>query len=63
MPLWDMLYADGAGVVSQSPEQLRKMMGVIVVMCAAFGLIVSETKMRSCVYAGRGYPTAPPHSA
>ena len=27
-PLWGMLYADGAGVVLQSPEQLRKMMGV-----------------------------------
>ena len=39
-----MLYADDAGVVSQSPEQLRKMMGVIVVVCAAFGLIVSEAK-------------------
>ena len=39
-----MLYADDAGVVSQSPEQLRKMMGVIVVACAAFGLTVSETK-------------------
>ena len=37
-----MLYADDAGVVSQSPEQLRKMMGVIVVVCAAFSLTVSE---------------------
>ena len=40
-PLWDMLYADDAGVVSQSPEQLRKMMGVIVVVCAVFGLTIS----------------------
>ena len=39
---WGMLYADNAGVMSQSPEQLRKMMGVIVVVCAAFGLTVSE---------------------
>ena len=39
-----MLYADDAGVVSQSPEQLRKMMGVIVVVCAAFGLTVSEAR-------------------
>ena len=31
-PLWGMLYADDAGVVSQSSEQLRKMMGVIVVV-------------------------------
>ena len=41
-PLWGMLYSGNAGVVSQSPEQLRNMMGVIVVMCAAFGLTVSE---------------------
>ena len=43
-PLWGMLYADGVGVVSKSPEQLKKMMGVIVVVCAAFGLTVSEAK-------------------
>ena len=43
-PLRGMLYADDAGVVSQSPEQLRKMMGVIVAVCAAFGLTVSEAK-------------------
>ena len=44
MPLWGMLYADDARVVSVSPEQLRKMMGVIIVVCAAFGLNVSEAK-------------------
>ena len=43
-PLWGMLYVDDAGVVSQSSKQLRKMMGVIVVVCAAFGLAVSEAK-------------------
>ena len=43
-PLWGMLYADEAGVVSRSPEQLRNMMGVIVVVCAAYGLTVSEAK-------------------
>ena len=43
-PFWGMLYADDAGVVSQSPEQLKKMMGVIVVVCAAFGLTVSKAK-------------------
>ena len=43
-PLWGMLYADDAGVVSQSTEQLRKMVGVIVVVCAPFGLTVSEAK-------------------
>ena len=43
-PLWGMLYADDAGVVSQSPEQPRKITRVIVVVCAVFVLIVSETK-------------------
>ena len=43
-PLWGMLYADDAGVVSRSAEQLRKMMEVIVVVCAAFGLTVLEAK-------------------
>ena len=42
--LWGMLYAGDAGVVSQSTEQLKKLMGVIVVVCAAFGLAVSEAK-------------------
>ena len=42
--LWRMLCADYAGVVSHLPEQLRKMMGVIVVVCAALGLTVLETK-------------------
>ena len=41
-----MLYADDAGVVSQSPEQLGKMMRVIVVVCAAFGLAVSEANTK-----------------
>ena len=40
--LWDMLYADFAGVALQSPEQLRIIMGVIVVVCAAFGPTVPE---------------------
>ena len=43
-PLWGMLYADRAGVVSQSPKQPRKMMGAIVVVCATFGLTVSGAK-------------------
>ena len=42
--LWGALYADDAGVVSQLPEQLRKIMDVIVVVCAAFCLAVSEAK-------------------
>ena len=39
-----MFYADDAGVVSQSPEQVRKMMGVVVVVCAAFRLTLSVAK-------------------
>ena len=41
-----MLYADDAGVISQSPDQLRKMIGVIVIVtvCAAFRLNVSKAK-------------------
>ena len=41
---WVMLDADDAGVVSQSLEQLRKMMEAIVAVCAPFGLTVSEAK-------------------
>ena len=43
-PFWGMLYANDARVVSQSPEQLKKMMEVVVVVCAAFGLTISEAK-------------------
>ena len=39
-----VLYDDDAGNVSKSPEQVRKMMAVVVVVCAAFGLTVSEVK-------------------
>ena len=62
-PLWGMLYAEDAGVVLQSPEQLMKMMGVIVVVCASFGLTESEAKTRSCVYERRGCRSPPPYSA
>ena len=55
-PLWGMLYADDAGVVSQSPEQLRKMMGVIVVACAAFDLTVSEAKTEIMCLREEGMP-------
>ena len=51
-----MLYADDAGVVSRSPEQLRKMMEVIVVVCAAFGLTVSEVKTEIMCLRAKGVP-------
>ena len=37
-----MPYADDAAVASESPEQFRKMMVVIVSLRAAFGLAVLE---------------------
>ena len=55
-PLWGMLYADDAGVVSQSPEQLVKMMGVIVVVCTAFGLAVSEATTEIMCFSAKGMP-------
>ena len=55
-PLWGMVYADDAGVVSQSPEQLRKVMRVIVVVCAAFGLTVSEVKTEIMCLRAKGMP-------
>ena len=61
-PLWGMLYADDAGVVSRSPEQLRKMMGVLVVVCAAFEAY-RRPRLRPCVYARRRCRSPPPHSA
>ena len=51
-----MLYADDAGVVSQSPEQPRKMMGVIMVVCAVFGLNVSEAKTEIMCLRAKGMP-------
>ena len=41
--LWAMLYADDAGIASQSQASLEKMTAIVEV-CAAFGLIVSEKK-------------------
>ena len=51
-----MLYGEDTGVVSQSPEQLRKMMGVIVVVCAVFGLTVSEAKTEIMCLRAKGMP-------
>ena len=55
-PLWGMIYADDAGVVSRSPEQLTKMMEVVVVVCAAFGLTVSEAKTEIVCLRAKGMP-------
>ena len=55
-PLWGMLYTDDAGVVSQSPDPLRKMMGLIVVVYAAFDLTVSEAKTEIMCLRAKGMP-------
>ena len=55
-PLWGMLYADDAGIVSRSPDQLRKMMEVIVVVCGAFGLTVSKVKTEIMSLRAKGMP-------
>ena len=55
-PLWYMLFADDAVVVSHSPEQLRNMIRVIVVVCAAFGLAVSEAKTEIMCLHAKGIP-------
>ena len=44
--LWGMLYADDAGIVSRSSEELQWMMTVIVTACSSFGLTVSEAKTK-----------------
>ena len=54
-PLWGMLYTDDAGVVSQSPEQLRKI-GAIVVVCAVFSLTVSEANTETMCLRAKGMP-------
>ena len=54
--LWGMIYADDAAVVSQSPEQLRKIMVVIVTVCEALGLTVSEVKTEIMCLRTRGIP-------
>ena len=62
-PLWGMLYADDVGVVSQSPEEFRRMMGVIVVVPRRLASRYRGPRLRSFVYARRGCRSPPPHSA
>ena len=58
-----MLYADNAGVVSQSPEQLRKMMEVIVVVSALFGFTASQAKTEIMSLRTKGCRSPLPYSA
>ena len=43
-PIWRMIYADDAGIVSKSRSSPGKMSAEIVAVCASFGLTVSEAK-------------------
>ena len=53
--VWGMLYADAACIVSQSPQELAKMMEVIVEGCQAFALTLSAKKKETmCIL--------PPHT-
>ena len=61
--LWSMLYDDNAGVVSLSPEQLMKSMGVIVAMCEAFGSPYRRPRLRSWANARMGWRSPPPYPA
>ena len=49
-----MLNADDAVVVLQSPEQPRKLMGVVVVVCTAFGLTISEANTKTMCLRTKG---------
>ena len=55
-----MFNADDAGLISQPTEQLRKIIGVvvIVVVCAAFRLTVSEIKTEIMCLSTKGMPEA-----
>ena len=42
-PIWGVLYANDASIVSKSKNSLVKMMAVIVAICDSFGLTVWES--------------------
>ena len=54
--LWGILYADDCGDVSLSSEKLKKMMGVIVVVCTTFGRTGSEAKTEIMCLHTKGVP-------
>ena len=51
-----MLYTDDAGVVSHSPKKLRKMMVMVVVVCALFSFTESEAKTEIMCLRTKGAP-------
>ena len=58
--VWDMLYADTAGIETKSAEGLAKMMTVNVTVFEAAGLTVSERKRRQR-YCGHPTRQSGPH--
>ena len=56
--LWGIHFVDFTGVVSQSTELPKKMMGVIVVVRAAFGVTVLEAKAKIMCLRTKGMPEA-----
>ena len=46
-PIWGMLFADDAAIVSRSRNSLTKVMADIIAVCGSFGLTVSEAKTES----------------
>ena len=61
--LWGLLYTDDAAVVSQSPEQLRKMMSVTYSSTRRLASPYRMPTLRPCVYARSGCRSPPPYSA
>lgn len=61
--LWGMLFAEDAAIVSQSSEQPRKITVVVVAVCAAFRIPISEANTEIGVCELGGCPMPPPHSA
>ena len=61
MSVWDMLWADDAGIVSKSAEGLAKIMTVIVTVFEAAGLTVSEKKTETVLLRtlNQALPTSP----
>ena len=57
-PLWGMTHAYHARAISLSPEKMRRMMGVSVVLGVAFGLTVSEVKTEIMCLRTKGMPQA-----
>ena len=52
--VWGMMYADDAWIVSRSPQELAKMVEVIIEVCRAFAFPCRRRRQRPCVCLHRG---------